>query len=433
MRRLYGVKNVDVDFKRYDNRKYVGKWVDVYSGNPYWLRKYDYEFMKPGNISNTVVDTLVNGVLLQMETEVTGGPRSEYVNKQYQRFIKQSRTAMELLMVQGSLIFKPFIYRDRIGVEIIPATNFIPLKFDDMGELVDVVFIETIEKDNKKYTRLERHNFDPYTGSYMISNTAHLGEGVDSSGKLTMRAPLNIISEWGNLSEELVIESGAKRPLFVYMTTPYSDISSVNSPLGISLIDRIKDDLETYDSMYNDMTWEYEASRLRVDIAESLMIDPSTGERKSNFIGGRVNRHLYNSVTVNPTNISSSIGDQIQTYSPDIRVEKYLLGIQSTLRKIEMGSGLAFGDISENAESAKTATEVIASKNRRISTVKTFQDQSIEPTYRELVKIMFDLVEMYDLVEEKTHEEYLLEFDFSKGIVDELEINKMVNPVSVDE
>lgn len=422
MRRLYKVENYKLDLNRYDNRKYVKKWVDIYDGRPYWAKSKQ---IVPSKIAPSIVETLSSGILMDMESNVTGGPRSEYVDKQYQNFLKQKMTMVELLIVQGSLILKPFIYRDRIGVELIPATNFIPIKFDDMGELVDVVFVEHLKKGNETFTRLERHEFDFDKGSYLITNKAYKGGGVDYSGNLSNQMPLNLIQEWADLEEEVYVESGAKRTLFTYMKTPYTNISNVNSMLGISLLDKISEDLQDYDITYNDLMWEIEGKKLSVGLADAVTVDPSTGKVRSEYTNKGRRGTLYRQLSSVP---NSTMKEMIDVYSPEMRIGSYLEGLQAILRSIESSSGLAFGDLSEVSEVAKTATQIIATKNRRVATIRRYQDETLRPALESIVKIFFDLVEIYDLVEKKEHEEYTFTLEFGRGVAEEVVFERTSKP-----
>lgn len=422
MRRLYKVENYKLDLSRYDNRNYVKKWVEIYDGNPYWAKSKQ---IVPSKIAPSIVETLSSGILMDMESNVTGGPRSEYVDKQYQNFLKQKMTMVELLIVQGSLILKPFIYRDRIGVELIPATNFIPIKFDDMGELVDVVFVEHLKKGSEIFTRLERHEFDFDKGSYLITNKAYKGGGVDYSGNLSNQMPLNLIQEWADLEEEVYVESGAKRTLFTYMKTPYTNISNVNSMLGISLLDKISEDLQDYDITYNDLMWEIEGKKLSVGLADAITVDPSTGKVRSEYTNKGRRGTLYRQLSSVP---NSTMKEMIDVYSPEMRIGSYLEGLQAILRSIESSSGLAFGDLSEVSEVAKTATQIIATKNRRVATIRRYQDETLRPALESIVKIFFDLVEIYDLVEKKEHEEYTFTLEFGRGVAEEVVFERSSKP-----
>lgn len=416
------MENYKLDLSRYDNRKYVKKWVEIYDGNPYWAKSKQ---IVPSKIAPSIVETLSSGILMDMESNVTGGPRSEYVDKQYQNFLKQKMTMVELLIVQGSLILKPFIYRDRIGVELIPATNFIPIKFDDMGELVDVVFVEHLKKGSEIFTRLERHEFDFDKGSYLITNKAYKGGGVDYSGNLSNQMPLNLIQEWADLEEEVYVESGAKRTLFTYMKTPYTNISNVNSMLGISLLDKISEDLQDYDITYNDLMWEIEGKKLSVGLADAITVDPSTGKVRSEYTNRGRRGTLYRQLSSVP---NSTMKEMIDVYSPEMRIGSYLEGLQAILRSIESSSGLAFGDLSEVSEVAKTATQIIATKNRRVATIRRYQDETLRPALESIVKIFFDLVEIYDLVEKKEHEEYTFTLEFGRGVAEEVVFERTSKP-----
>ena len=61
-------------------------------------------------------------------------------------------------------------------------------------------------------------------------------------------------------------------------------------------------------------------------------------------------------------------------FSPELRDQNLINGLENYFRQIEFVVGLAFGDLSNPQSVDKTATEVKASKNRKYNRVKAIQD-----------------------------------------------------------
>lgn len=413
--------NNNIDYSRYDNRGYVKNWVDIYNGNPSWVNSK----VRPSNISNAVVNILSNGILSDVTSEVVGGPRSEYVNNQYQRFLKQARPMIELLLVQGSLILKPFNYMDKLGVEIIPASNFIPLKFNEMGDLVDVIFIEYLTKNGRVFTKVERHTFDVLSKKYEISHKAYEGEIVDFRNLQNMREiNISLIDEWSGIAngKDVVIED-IDRPLFVYVKTPYTNVARVNLQIGVSLLSLINEHVKNYDVLNSLMMRDFKATSTRVFISEQVAIDNSTGKVSEDFLEEDLKGIYY--MFPSDSGEFKSLDSMIQIVNGPTKVNEYTSGLQNILREIERSSGLAFGDLSEGTAVLQTATAVLSSKQRKYQTIKDFQLNSVEEPFKELVKVLFNMVDIFDLVKEKKHEDYEFVIDFGKGIIDGIEVEKL--------
>ena len=77
----------------------------------------------------------------------------------------------------------------------------------------------------------------------------------------------------------------------------------------------------------------------------------------------------------------------LDTFSPVIRDESLFNGLNELLRKVEFNCGLAYGTLSNVQETAKTATEIIMSKQRSYATVSDIQ-KSLEYALKNLAYAM---------------------------------------------
>ena len=64
----------------------------------------------------------------------------------------------------------------------------------------------------------------------------------------------------------------------------------------------------------------------------------------------------------------------LKEYSPEMRDEAFKRGLEEYKREIEFSVGLAYGDLSDVQEVAKTATEIKVSKNRKYNRVTAIQN-----------------------------------------------------------
>lgn len=412
-RRLYnmGDKRGDISIggaiegmNKYNNKAEVKEWTDIYEGNPSWVRKgsgKEYELIS-SDIGASVVSELAKKVTIEMESSVVGeSERAKYLDKQYQRLLERARDITEHVLAQGGGILKPFIYNDNIGVEYIRAENFIPIKFNGLDELVDVIFVDKVEIDNKFYTKLERHTLED-DGSYTITNRAYRGDGISFDGKFTSEVPLGIVSEWADLAPEFHIEN-IEKPFYVYLKTPYGNNKDINSPLGVSVFSKITGLLEKYDKLYSLFIHEFEGTSLLSFIDETLFDGPNSSELKSS---------VFKMVNMGSNTESSPL---VKIINPDIREQNYINGMESLLRKIEFNAGLAYGDLSNVNSVEKTAEEIKSSKERSYSTIVDIQ-KKLEAAFADVVDIMDTLATLYKLTPE-SKEKYEVTFNFDDSVV----------------
>ena len=91
-----------------------------------------------------------------------------------------------------------------------------------------------------------------------------------------------------------------------------------------------------------------------------------------------------------------SISEIMQTFSPQIRDESLLRGLNRMLRQIEFNVGLAYGTLSDPTDTDKTAEEVRASKQRSYVQVSALQS-SLQTAMEGLLYAMDAYTSLYDL------------------------------------
>ena len=86
----------------------------------------------------------------------------------------------------------------------------------------------------------------------------------------------------------------------------------------------------------------------------------------------------------------------MDTYSPDIREQSYLNGLNSQLRSIEFSCNLAYGTLSDPQSVDKTAEEIKASKQRSYAFVSDAQ-MALQTALEDLIDAMDFYTTMYKL------------------------------------
>lgn len=106
-------------------------------------------------------------------------------------------------------------------------------------------------------------------------------------------------------------------------------------------------------------------------------------------------------------------GKIYEHFSPDIRDQSFINGLDRYLRDIEFNSGLAYGTLSNPQNIDKTAEEIKASKQRSYQLVKDIQN-SLEEALKELIRCLDELATAYSLVPDG---EYNVLFEWDDSII----------------
>lgn len=418
IRRLIDVNVNELDFSKYDNSGDVERWVSIYENRPPWeeWNNHGHQVIFGRDLGAAIASELARKVTVEMKSEIIGGERGDYLNKQYQPLVERSRVIVEQLLVQGGGILKPFVSNGRIGVQYMRPGSFIPLRFNDFDELVSVAFIDEIKKDNYVYTKVETHDLS-HDGVYTITNRLHLGQGT--KGKIGQERPLSEIDKWAHLEPEFISDD-IEQPLYVYIKTPFSNNRNIDSKLGVSVFSKVEGLIKDYDTIYSEMIRDYRLAGLEIFVDQTLIngIDHlETSGKKMPGMGrlGFKESELYRMTQSIPGEHGDNNG--MKDFNPSVNDESYKRGLNNILRRIEFNVGLGYGVLSDVNLVAKTATEAIMGGERTYSTVTDIQ-KKIENSYRDIVRVM-DIIAELDKLAPKGDGNLEVTFDFDDGIVPE--------------
>lgn len=342
----------------------IGLWGAMYEDKAPWV---DNNKIKSLNLSAAIASEMARLVTLEMESEITGGKRAEYLNSQYKKVIEDIRRVTEYACSKGGLIFKPYIDGDSIAVDYVQADLFFPTKYDSSGNITGCIFVERKRHGDVIYTRLEHHDLQD-TG-YYISNKAY--KNAINDGTIGTRIPLTAVDEWKDLEPEVLL-TNIDKPLFSYFKIPIANTIDTRSPLGVSVYARAVSLIEQADRQYSRTLWEYEGGELAINAAVDLF--------KANGEVPEGKERLF-------AMLDTDQEDFFEEWAPTLRDESFFNGLNKLLQRIEFNCGLAYGTLSDVQMVDKTATEVKASKQRTYSTVQDIQ-KSLEHALEGLVEAM---------------------------------------------
>lgn len=383
----------------------ISEWRQMYRNEAWWLGG-DSD-VRSQNLPATIANEFARLILTEFSFEMEGSERAEYIGEQLQKFlIHDISNRMEYWCADGGVVMKPFVVdsdseedseedRPAIRIDYIGADRFYPTAFDSNGEITGAIFIETKLIDHKLYTRVEYHNLKGK--HYTITNMAFVTEKMDGDISTGMTAenqfneevPLDAVPEWAGISPVVEMEN-IRRPFFVYVKTPMANNIDPDSPLGVSVYSRAVDVIMESDKQYSRTLWEYEAKEAAIDADADLFKKDVNG----NPILPEGKERLFRTYDFdNPTGKTEAI----KAYSPEIRDASMLNEQEALLRKIEFLVGLAYGTISNPTFVDKTATEVLASKQRSFTVVRRMQ-QAWDEAFDSVIDIMDMLCDLYEII-----------------------------------
>lgn len=328
----------------------INDWKNMMNGQAEWVTDY----VKSLKIEDGICREFADAVLIEMESNVS----IERLDKAYQKSIADLNENLQDGLGLGSLVLKP-IGGDK--AEFITADKFIPIAFGDDGKPIDIGFL-TVKRvgENDYFTRFERHYF--VNGNLTIENKCYHSQDPSDIGQI---CSLEEIQEWSEINPGPVTYPGMTQMDFGYYRNPIKNKVD-GSSCGVSIFESARELIQKADIQGARLDWEYESGERAIHVdSRALKVDKKTGR----FGMAKLNRRLYRGLNLE----DGKDRELFREYSPEMRDEAYKRGLEEYKREIEFNVGLAYGDLSDVQEVAKTATEVKTSKIRKYNRVTAIQ------------------------------------------------------------
>ena len=331
---------------------------------------------------------------LEMKSKISGSKRADFLNGCYEEALKCMRTTAEIACAKGGVVLKPYVSDGRILVSRVQPENFVPLEFDETGKITDAIFLDRFESGKSIFTRIERHSLE--NGRYTIRNSAFVSSSANELGKSIALADTEF---WRDIEPYISCE-GVYEPLFAYIKMPMANSIDVGSPLGISVYARVVPLIEDAEKQYERLLWEFESGEL------ALYIDESAVRRDKNGEKSLPDKRLYRM-------LNSGNDTLFEDWTPQLRGKEIKDGLNEILRRIEFGTGLAYGTLSDIQNIDRTAEEFRASKQRSYTHICDIQT-AIKSGLSALVAAMDTLTDLYSLAPSG---KISVSFDFDDSIM----------------
>lgn len=325
----------------------INHWTSLYEGK---FSGKDQILGLPASISSEIAR------LITLESKIKASGQGEFtdlVQKTLDKIKEELRVFVEYGVAKGGLVFKPYITQGGIGIDFIQADEFIPISFDSNHEITQCAFASRVQRGSTYYTRIEFHKLK---GSELIVRNLAFASSMEEM----LGAPISLesVPEWSELENTVTIKNVNRLP-FGYFRVPLANSQDSKSPLGISCFARAIPKIKTADKRYSEIDWEYVAKEAAVHVSEDLLDEDPTGKSRMPKGYERLYRKFAGS-----KRLRGNDDALLDVYSPEIRTDALLKGLNAQLRLIEFDCGLAYGTISDPQTVEKTATEIKIAKQR---------------------------------------------------------------------
>lgn len=420
------------------------------------------DYIPPGTDENGMPTLGQGSMIIKKNVPKGNTERADFLADQFEKVKKQIRRQLEYGIAKGGLVIKPYLVREKdfvtsdlsdknsvddksidrtktdakisksdaktnnvedkqkkdyhaqLEFEYIQADGFYPLAFNASGKMTEAAFIQKKVDKETTYSRIEYHKLEGKKCTVINlafkSNKMLKGLQPGTETDLGVEIPLTEVPEWASLQKKTVI-TGVDRLLFAYFKMPEANIIDTYSPLGVSGYSRVVSLIKDADMQYSRMLWEFEGGELAIDVdrdALKLVMDENGNDRTERPIA---QERLFRKVDLNSE-------DTYNVFSPVLRDDSLLNGLNAILTRIEDCIGMSRGTVSNTPyNEAKTATELKILRQRSYSTNADIQS-ALEDTLKDVVYIMDILCSLYKVTPEG---EYECSFEWDDSILVDIE------------
>lgn len=329
----------------------INEWKQMLNGQADWIT----DSIVSLGIEEGICREFADCALVEMETSLS----NERLDRIYQKNISNLNENIQEGLALGSFVLKPL---GEAAAEFVSADKIIPISFGDDGKPNDIAFL-TVKKvgDVDYFTRFERHYF--INGNLTIENKCFHSQ---TSRDIGLPCSLEAVEEWANIDPGPITYPGMNRMDFGYYRNPIKNRID-GSACGVSVYESAVDLIRKADIQGARLDWEYESGERAIHVDnKALKQDKSTGR----FSMEKLKKRLYRGLNLE----AGKDQELLKEYSPEMRDEAFKRGLEEYKREIEFSVGLAYGDLSDVQEVAKTATEIKTSKNRKYNRVTAIQN-----------------------------------------------------------
>ena len=368
----------------------IQKWSQIFNGKEPWINSETQSL----HVAKTICEKVAEAVSVEFNSHVD----EPYIDKIYQKFLTNLQTNTEYMVGKSCIFFRPY-FNNGIKINVIQADKFIPVRFDDDGNLLSCILIDQITKEDKIYTRVEYDEL--INDKIYIRNNAYIGR--KQGQVLERKISIKDVPEWAEIDETGVIE-GVDRLLGGFASTRLANTIDNSSPIGMPIYHNAIDTLKEVDKQYSRSLWEYESKETAIDVDEGALLH----DNKGNVIYPRGKKRLFRHFNFDETKDKS-----YNIFSPEIRDTSMFNGLNELLMKVEVQCHLEHGTLCKANVVEKTATELKIMKQSYYTTVSNIQE-SLQNAFDDLIYGIYVLCKLNGI---PVNPNYTIEYDWDDSIL----------------
>ena len=347
-----------------------------------------YEDITDVNLIAMVAQKISNLVVTDSTVEIDKtNARAKFLGAALTRCMAQSKNIVTRVLGTGGVVLKPYLHAGQIYTEVIPQRDFFVI--EQVGEVITQACFsaDAFTRDNRSYVRLEYHSLSK-DGIYAIKQRAIID---------TQEVPLTSIPEWAHINPSQSLR-GVKQMLFAFIKSPTDNRKQLADIYGVPVTYGQDKIIHEVVELLNELQYEF--------------------RKKGAFIG--VSDLLFDAANKLPTDgiykkYKTDDENFWEVYSPDIRVQAYLDGINSKLELLEKAIGVNKGVLTNLDTANATATAIRRSTVDTWSLVENIRD-IFETAINNLV-YAFDVISTANSIVPSG--EYQVSFDWDYSLLED--------------
>lgn len=362
----------------------TASWYNIIGGRPFWVSKDDD--IDTINFAKFVTADTAKKICLDIDLNVEGSARAEYLQNVMIAFKNVLRDKVEDACALGGIMFKPNGNDGTACIDYIQAGDFLVTETNSNGDIRGAIFFDYYQSGDKYYTRLEYHRFEEDV--YRITNKAFKSDRKDTLGKEIL---LDKVDIWTNMEEEVSIQN-VDKPLFAYYKMPYNNTIDCASPLGVSVFSNAVKELRDLDIAWSRKSGEVEDSKHMTFVGPTAV---QYAEQK------KINLPRF----LKPVDLSDDVTKEtVHEHVATLLTEQRITDINSILSMISTKCGFSQGAFVLDRKTGQiTATQVESDDRDTIETIKDMRD-ALKDTIDQLIYALNVYADLYNLAPVGTYE-----------------------------
>lgn len=355
----------------------TASWYNIIGGRPFWVSKDDD--VDTINFAKFVTADTAKKICLDIDLNVEGSARAEYLQSVMNAFKNVLRDKVEDACALGGIMFKPNGNDGTACIDYIQAGDFLVTETNSNGDIRGAIFFDYYQSGDKYYTRLEYHRVEEDV--YRITNKAFKSDRKDTLGKEIL---LDKVDIWANMEDEVSIQN-VDKPLFAYYKMPYNNTIDYASPLGVSVFSNAVKELRDLDIAWSRKSGEVEDSKHMTFVGPTAV---QYAEQK------KINLPRF----LKPVDLSDDVTKEtVHEHVATLLTEQRITDINSILSMISTKCGFSQGAFVLDRKTGQiTATQVESDDRDTIETIKDMRD-ALKDTIDQLIYALNVYADLYNL------------------------------------